>query len=150
MRVAPGDFSSPYTAADDYTLFPPTDDPLALIQHLLPSAFTIAFLAGIEALLLQYGHEVPGAFEERVQHLAHYDALTALPNRTMFGEILNLEIQQARRYKRGFAVLFIDLDRFKIINDTLGHAAGDTLLQEIAVSKAELDRLRAVVPHGLT
>ncbi len=70
--------------------------------------------------------------EERIQFLANHDALTALPNRAMFTEVLNIAIQNARRYKRHFAVLFIDLDRFKNINDTLGHEAGDKLLQEMA------------------
>jgi diguanylate cyclase (GGDEF)-like protein/PAS domain S-box-containing protein len=70
--------------------------------------------------------------EEQIQHLATHDSLTGLPNRTMFSQLLNHTIQSARRYKRHFAVLFIDLDRFKIINDTLGHAAGDQLLQELA------------------
>ena len=83
--------------------------------------------------------------EERVQHLAHHDELTSLPNRTMFGEMLNLEIQQARRYKRNFAVLFIDLDRFKVINDTLGHEAGDTLLREIATRLTQSLRSSDVV-----
>ncbi len=69
--------------------------------------------------------------EEQIQYLANHDALTALPNRAMFSEVLNLEIQQARRYQRNFAVLFIDLDRFKLINDTFGHEAGDKLLQEM-------------------
>jgi diguanylate cyclase (GGDEF)-like protein len=69
--------------------------------------------------------------EERIQFLANHDALTSLANRAMFGEVLNIAIQNARRYNRSFAVLFIDLDGFKIINDTLGHDAGDKLLQEM-------------------
>ncbi|MGB7541380.1 MAG: EAL domain-containing protein, partial [Burkholderiales bacterium] len=69
--------------------------------------------------------------EEQIQYLANHDALTSLPNRAMFSEVLNLGLQNARRYNRTFAVLFIDLDRFKIINDTLGHEAGDKLLQEM-------------------
>jgi diguanylate cyclase (GGDEF)-like protein/PAS domain S-box-containing protein len=70
--------------------------------------------------------------EERIQYLATHDGLTSLPNRVMFAQVLNLTIQNALRYKRNFAVLFIDLDRFKNINDTLGHEAGDQLLREIA------------------
>jgi diguanylate cyclase (GGDEF)-like protein/PAS domain S-box-containing protein len=70
--------------------------------------------------------------EERIQYLANHDALTGLPNRAMFSEVLNHTIQNARRYSRGFAVLFVDLDRFKVINDTLGHEAGDTLLKEMS------------------
>jgi diguanylate cyclase (GGDEF)-like protein/PAS domain S-box-containing protein len=69
--------------------------------------------------------------EEHIQHLANHDALTSLPNRTMFGEVLNIALKNARRYRRHFALLFIDLDHFKVINDTLGHEAGDELLQEV-------------------
>jgi diguanylate cyclase (GGDEF)-like protein len=69
--------------------------------------------------------------EERIQYMATHDALTALPNRVMFSQLLSHEIQVAQRYRRSFAVMFIDLDRFKIVNDTLGHEAGDKLLQEI-------------------
>ncbi|HEY3700076.1 MAG TPA: EAL domain-containing protein [Spongiibacteraceae bacterium] len=70
--------------------------------------------------------------DERIRYLANHDALTTLPNRAMFSELLNLAISYARRYSRKFAIMFIDLDRFKLINDTLGHDAGDQLLQEIA------------------
>ncbi|MGD0022508.1 MAG: PAS domain S-box protein [Smithellaceae bacterium] len=80
--------------------------------------------------------------EEKIQYLATHDALTGLPNRLMFNQLLNHAIQAARRYTRQFAVLFIDLDRFKIINDTLGHDAGDQLLQEIAARLKQT--LRAV------
>ncbi len=64
--------------------------------------------------------------------LATHDVLTGLPNRMMFSQLLNRAIQSAQRYKRQFVVFFIDLDRFKIINDTLGHEAGDRVLQEVA------------------
>jgi diguanylate cyclase (GGDEF)-like protein/PAS domain S-box-containing protein len=70
--------------------------------------------------------------EKKIQYQATHDALTGLPNRLMFSQLLNQAIKSARRYKRQFAVLFMDLDRFKIINDTMGHDAGDELLQEIA------------------
>jgi diguanylate cyclase (GGDEF)-like protein/PAS domain S-box-containing protein len=70
---------------------------------------------------------------EKIQYLATHDVLTGLPNRLMFSQLLNHAIQTAQRYQRQFALLFIDLDRFKIINDTLGHEAGDQLLQEIGV-----------------
>ncbi|MBI3529210.1 MAG: EAL domain-containing protein [Betaproteobacteria bacterium] len=71
------------------------------------------------------------AAEERIQYLAYHDGLTALPNRSMFSQLLNHGIDHARRYNKGLAVLFLDLDRFKNINDTLGHEAGDALLQEV-------------------
>jgi len=70
--------------------------------------------------------------EEHIHFLANHDALTSLPNRAMFSDVLRLAIQNAHRYSRSFAVLFIDLDRFKNINDTLGHDAGDKLLQEMS------------------
>ncbi len=69
--------------------------------------------------------------EARIQHLATHDSLTGLPNRAMFNQLLNHALSSAQRHDRLFAVLFIDLDRFKFINDTLGHVAGDLLLQEI-------------------
>ncbi len=70
--------------------------------------------------------------EERIQYLANHDGLTGLPNRMMFSQLLNMAIQLARRYNRTFGLMFCDLDRFKIINDTLGHEAGDKLLREVA------------------
>jgi diguanylate cyclase (GGDEF)-like protein/PAS domain S-box-containing protein len=83
--------------------------------------------------------------EERIQFLANHDALTALPNRAMFGEVLGIAIQNARRYHRNFAVLFIDLDRFKNINDTLGHEAGDKLLQEMGKRLVQAVRTSDIV-----
>jgi diguanylate cyclase (GGDEF)-like protein/PAS domain S-box-containing protein len=70
--------------------------------------------------------------EERIQYLAYYDGLTLLPNRSLFTQRVDQTLAHARRHDRQFAILFIDLDRFKIVNDALGHDAGDELLQEIA------------------
>jgi diguanylate cyclase (GGDEF)-like protein len=68
----------------------------------------------------------------RVEYLAYHDGLTGLPNRSMFSKLLGHSISEAHRYKRRLAVAFLDLDRFKQINDTLGHEAGDQLLQQVA------------------
>jgi diguanylate cyclase (GGDEF)-like protein/PAS domain S-box-containing protein len=70
--------------------------------------------------------------EERVRYLATHDELTGLPKRALFSQLLNHALDTSQRYQRSFAVLFVDLDRFKVINDTLGHQAGDQLLQAIA------------------
>lgn len=70
---------------------------------------------------------------ERMEHMATHDSLTGLPNRVMFSELLESASKLAARYKdRAFAVLFIDLDRFKLVNDTYGHHIGDALLVEVA------------------
>ena len=70
--------------------------------------------------------------EARVNALANYDALTALPNRALFRQRLQRSLAHAQRFNDGLAVLFIDLDRFKNVNDTLGHDAGDRVLQAMA------------------
>ena len=70
--------------------------------------------------------------QDHVHHLAYHDSLTGLPNRAKFNGYLSHAIAQASRYRKGLAVLFIDLDRFKNVNDTLGHNAGDRLLQEMS------------------
>ncbi|HJV85687.1 MAG TPA: diguanylate cyclase [Noviherbaspirillum sp.] len=81
------------------------------------------------------------ASEERMRYLAHYDGLTSLPNRFLFKEYLEIALGNARRHGKKFAVFFLDLDKFKEINDTLGHDAGDMVLREIA------KRLRASLRH---
>jgi diguanylate cyclase (GGDEF)-like protein/PAS domain S-box-containing protein len=70
--------------------------------------------------------------EERIQLLAYYDALTGLPNRTLLQDRLGQALASAQRRDEKVALLFLDLDRFKIINDSLGHSFGDLLLQETA------------------
>jgi PAS domain S-box-containing protein len=70
--------------------------------------------------------------EERLTHLANYDNLTGLPNRSLFRDRLSHAMDKADRSRRLMALMFLDLDRFKAINDTLGHEAGDRLLQHVA------------------
>ncbi len=70
--------------------------------------------------------------EEQIWQQANFDPLTGLPNRSLLRERMELEIKKAQRAKQRFAVLFIDLDRFKEVNDTLGHEMGDELLQQAA------------------
>ncbi|HEX5392483.1 MAG TPA: EAL domain-containing protein [Rhodocyclaceae bacterium] len=82
--------------------------------------------------------------EQRIWHMAHHDALTGLPNRALLQDRLTQAINQAARRDTRVAVMFIDLDRFKSINDSLGHAVGDELLKNIA------ERLKASVRNADT
>ncbi len=68
--------------------------------------------------------------EEQIWRQANFDGLTGLPNRTLFHDRLSRAVADARRDRHGLALMFVDLDRFKLVNDTLGHALGDRLLQE--------------------
>ena len=70
--------------------------------------------------------------EERIRQLAHYDDLTGLPNRVLFSQLLEQALSESKYSNKQVAVLFIDLDRFKLINDTLSHDSGDEVLQMVA------------------
>jgi diguanylate cyclase (GGDEF)-like protein len=82
--------------------------------------------------------------EDRVNHLAFHDDLTSLPNRLMLSQCLDQALSRHRRAGTQLAILFMDLDRFKVINDSLGHETGDVLLRQVA------DRLRAQSREGDT
>ncbi len=93
---------------------------------------------------LEQAHEATEAAHELAQSLARHDALTGLPNRRVFTEALEKAVARADRRTSQYAVLSIDLDRFKPVNDVYGHATGDAVLCEIA------DRLREIVRKGDT
>ncbi len=82
--------------------------------------------------------------EEEIRHLAYYDSLTGLPNRALFRDRLDQALARAQRDRTKLAVLFFDLDRFKRVNDTLGHSVGDQLLKKVA------QRIRSLVRQSDT
>ena len=102
-----------------------------------------AELAGANALL-QDEINVRRQAEARAHHMAYHDSLTGLPNRALLSECLVATMATARANGRKLALLFLDLDRFKHINDSLGHLVGDQLLRDVAL------RLRAAVRPGDT
>jgi diguanylate cyclase (GGDEF)-like protein/PAS domain S-box-containing protein len=82
--------------------------------------------------------------EEQIEYQAYHDALTALPNRLLFRDRLTVALAHAKRLESPLAVMFLDLDRFKYVNDTFGHSLGDELLRAVAA------RLRSVLREGDT
>jgi diguanylate cyclase (GGDEF)-like protein len=84
------------------------------------------------------------ASEEQLRRQVYHDTLTGLPNRALFQDRLALAVAQAHRHGKGLAVLFLDVDRFKVINDSLGHSVGDRLIREVAA------RLRSCLREGDT
>jgi diguanylate cyclase (GGDEF)-like protein len=83
--------------------------------------------------------------EEQIRFMAYHDRLTGLPNRNLFEELLDQAMHRARRGGLGVSVLFIDMDNFKLINDSLGHQAGDELLRELAIRLRDAVRESDVV-----
>jgi diguanylate cyclase (GGDEF)-like protein/PAS domain S-box-containing protein len=78
--------------------------------------------------------------EERIAFLAYHDKLTGLPNRTMFDELLGLALARAKRHELGVVVVTVDLDDFKLVNDSLGHEAGDAILMQFAQRLSDATR----------
>lgn len=92
-----------------------------------------------EIELLAVGRDISGqqATEERLRHMATHDSLTGLPNRSLLSDRIRMAIAQARRIGAGFAILALDLDGFKKVNDALGHPIGDALLRVAATRLSE-------------
>ncbi len=97
-----------------------------------------------ESFVLLSDQSTHRAAEERIERLAYYDTLTGLPNRTLMNDRILQAMAQARRDNRQVGVFFFDLDRFKLINDTQGHAVGDLVLRSVA------QRLKKFIREGDT
>ena len=118
----------------DYWLY------LGYVDFLLQSMMAV----GMIACLLEDEREASELAAVEIEHLAYHDALTGLPNRPLFMDRLIVALAQANRAHQKLAVFFLDLDRFKDINDSLGHTTGDTLLKAVA------ERIRRCVREGDT
>ncbi|MSQ26575.1 MAG: diguanylate cyclase [Dehalococcoidia bacterium] len=156
-----------FLGADFFSLFHPEDEPLARVVVLEPSsdaedrlimasrlqhaggAWRFMELASanllddpnLEGLVVNLWDVTERKeYEGRLERMAYSDTLTGLPNRARFATVLQRACDRTARTGRGMAVMFIDLDRFKIVNDTLGHQAGDEVLKEAAA------RLRQSAP----
>ena len=125
-------------SADEQVIAPQNDKFVYLWWALLASALVVPVtgLLGYSNWQLAASRlresEIKLELAQRIEYLAYHDGLTGLPNRSMFSKLLAQSISESRRYDRHLAVAFLDLDRFKQINDTLGHEAGDRLLKEVA------------------
>jgi len=95
---------------------------------------------GMVTALLEDEREAANLALYEIEHIAYHDPLTGLPNRPLFMDRLIVAVAHASRYQRKLAVFFIDLDRFKQINDTLGHSSGDALLRSVAERLSPLVR----------
>jgi diguanylate cyclase (GGDEF)-like protein len=109
-----------------------TDTTYATYLGFVDFILTFTMGLGVVIWLLEDERRATREFAERVEELAFHDALTGLPNRQLFLDHLGQAIANARRNDQQLAVFFLDLDRFKVINDSLGHAVGDKLLQKVA------------------
>ena len=116
------------------TLFRKTWPILILAMLLFCAAVAVMFLRGRRAT------QALVASETRAKHMAYHDHLTGLPNRAMFAERMAQALADMRRTGRAIGVLALDLDRFKLVNDTYGHAAGDELITDIAARLKSLVR----------
>jgi diguanylate cyclase (GGDEF)-like protein len=114
----------------------------ALLTLVIVAAIAVAAFFWIALLRrrVEQQTQVIRRSEERLRHMAEHDALTNLPNRTLLNDRLQMALERVRRFNSVLAVLMVDLDRFKEVNDSLGHLAGDQLLCWVAERLITLER----------
>jgi len=104
-------------------------------KNILVKFFSIGaglfFLIAVGALIIAFAVTKQKLYQSQLQIMALFDPLTQLPNRTLYFDRIHMAVEHCRRYTSQFGLLYIDLDGFKQVNDTLGHEAGDELLVEI-------------------
>ncbi len=116
------------------------DDKIWVMANAFPEFNNEGEILNITVTLIDITEHVKS--QEEIQHLAHYDSLTQLPNRLLIHERIDQAIHSSHRENKSFALLFLDLDNFKIVNDSLGHHRGDLLLQQVS------DRLKNCLRKG--
>jgi len=133
-----------YLVATALHLLPDVAVPYATLLGFLDLILQSVMIVAMMACLLQDQSEASELATVEIEHLAYHDALTGLPNRPLFIDRLIVALAQANRANQTLAVFFLDLDRFKDINDSLGHNIGDQLLRAVA------ERVRRSVREGDT
>jgi diguanylate cyclase (GGDEF)-like protein len=109
------------------------------LMGLVDTVLYFALAIGLVIWLLEEERQATMEAAAKIEQIAYHDSLTGLPNRQLFLNQLGMAVHHARRNDTMLAILFLDLDRFKVVNDSLGHAAGDLLLQTVA------ERIRTTV-----
>jgi len=113
-------------------LFAARADVAFSVLALVAAATNALFLLGAMLTVLEDQRESAAQATSEVEHLAYHDTVTGLPNRSLFADRLTVALNHANRHRHRLAVLFLDIDRFKQINDSLGHTIGDRLLRSVA------------------